>query len=640
MVISTPYEEQEKQYLDLIEKATDEEQVSAARSQLNNLSALKWDSISISDMDTEIRARFEAQDKGIYTTDYKNWAEQLKTGDTEETREYAKKLLKTSDKIIFSTTAKNKISQLKEEADSLAGSNLVDTGGTGQATLSGGTSYTVQTDENGVTTLIPTQDTTKVKEGTAIGGKVDVSKLTQDVTLLDRKTAWVDGNVEYHRIKTPNGFAVDSAILKRYYSVIDAEVYFGNEYVEDVHDIDWAIRQNVQPLFGYNSYTYDEVARGTRLIVGNFTIAFTSPNYLFSILKEANKANKTLIENMATYDIPKLSDTIEAQPRGKDYGSREKGHNAAMWPETFDIDIIVGEKTSIGNPVHIIILGAVIQSSQMVLNASASGGPPAIMEQYSFIAQDIRTSVLKPTGKTSTTQPEGANSSADATNTNLGDISKIHAPAVTLAEATALGKTVEELQAERDAEARKKYIDKMAEQEAKEMKERNENLSDSTYTYMKSILDKGGVNNIGGDQGTPTEGATMKVSPVYDHTGENIIGYQVDLAYPNATAAQAAQAAKQQMNTLSKIPNASRYEQTAIGQANEGKTISYMISKEGVEISPSEIKAVDPIGTTVPTTTESTNTEESAGKQSETVSKEEAAVKEVEEAKKKSAGGN
>lgn len=215
----------------------------------------------------------------------------------------------------------------------------------------------------------------------------------QDPNYLDKRPAWIDTNVEYKRRKTANGFAIDSAVIKRYYSVIDAEVYFGNEYVEDVHDINWSVRQNVTPLFGYNSYTYDEVARGNRTIFGSFTINFTSPNYLFSILEAANKANNTSITSMISYTVPKLASSAVPTPDGRTFGSRERGHHANMWPQTFDIDIIFGEKTGVGDPVHILILGCAIQSCQMMLSASAAGAPPAIMEQYSFIAQDIKTVV-------------------------------------------------------------------------------------------------------------------------------------------------------------------------------------------------------------------------------------------------------
>lgn len=486
MAIVTPYDEQEKAYLDIIDKATTVEEVSAAKAQLNNLSAIKWDTITLSDMSLEIDSRFAAQDKGIYTSSYKQWKETLETGTEEEAIEAAKKLLKTSDKIIYSTAAKNKTADIKEEQDRLAGDNRIETGGTGTATLSGGSAYTVTQDENGVFTIVPNDTSVPVKEGTVIGGRVDESKLEQDINLLDRRPAWTDTNIEYHRKKTADGFAVDSAIIKRYYSVIDAEVYFGNEYVEDIHDINWAIQQNVQPLFGYNSYTYDEIARGNRLIVGNFTIAFTSPNYLFSILAEAAKANGALVENMASYSVPKLSDKIEPVNRAKAYGAKETGHHGPMWPQTFDLDIIMGEKSGAGDPVHIIILGAAIQNCQTVLSASAAGTPPAVMEQYSFIARDVRTSVLSATGKTTAAAPQ------DSTTTPTTDTNEFSDGS--LEEDTALGNPTdqsevdaeeERLKREKEAEKKKK-VDEAVE-EAEDMK-KSEKIS--VTTEVKKIDDK------------------------------------------------------------------------------------------------------------------------------------------------------
>ena len=497
MAIVTPYDEQEKAYLDIIDRATTVEEVSEAKAQLNNLSAIKWDTITLSDMSLEIDSRFAAQDKGIYTSSYKQWKETLESGTEEEAIEAARKLLKTSDKIIYSTAAKNKTADIKEEQDRLAGDNRIETGGTGTATLSGGSAYTVTQDENGVFTIVPNDISVPIKEGAVIGGRVDESKLEQDVNLLDRRPAWTDTNIEYHRKKTADGFAVDSAIIKRYYSVIDAEVYFGNEYVEDIHDINWAIQQNVQPLFGYNSYTYDEIARGNRLIAGNFTIAFTSPNYLFSILAEAAKANGALVENMASYSVPKLSDRIEPVNRAKAYGAKETGHHAPMWPQTFDLDIIMGEKSGAGDPVHIIILGAAIQNCQTVLSASAAGTPPAVMEQYSFIARDVRTSVLSATGKTTAAAPQDNTTTTPATDTNesSGD---------SLEEDTALGKPTdqsevdaeeERLKREKEAEEKRKVDeaireaeDMKEEQEAEKEKQEEETQQEEPQTYHEKEM--------------------------------------------------------------------------------------------------------------------------------------------------------
>ena len=86
-----------------------------------------------------------------------------------------------------------------------------------------------------------------------------------------------------------------------------------------------------------------------------------------------------------------------------------------MWPETFDIDVIFGEKTGAGNPVHIIIKGVALKGCQMALSGAAAGVPPSIMEQYTFIAQDIRTVVIGSNGASTTADKTSATVSGSST---------------------------------------------------------------------------------------------------------------------------------------------------------------------------------------------------------------------------------
>lgn len=205
---------------------------------------------------------------------------------------------------------------------------------------------------------------------------------------LDQRPIHTPYQTSYHRTKTADGFKIDGTFLKRYYSVIDAEVFFGNEFVEDIAYIDWNVNQNVLPLFGYNSYTYDELARGNRIIQGVFDINFTSPNYLFQILKAAKDDS---ITTMKSYTVHVPQDSVAAintSLQGKGIDGNNRG---AIWPETFDIDIIYGQNTGIGDPVHIFLQGVAIQSCQQVLSGSATDSPPSVRERYTFLAKDIKT---------------------------------------------------------------------------------------------------------------------------------------------------------------------------------------------------------------------------------------------------------
>ena len=401
MATTTAYDSEIAAWKRKLDTAKTKEDVDAAKVKMISLSTEKWKSVnSVFDLDVEIERRLYNYRNGdtaehVNITNYAKWKKTLQQyGNSDYALLYARNLLTVSDQTGIIRSAKDKINQLQGTS----------TGNT-TASSASATIGSQPTDEDTTSTVVQDQSGTSYRLLTpaeimaaAPQTNIDLSSANAtaqktDPRLLDKRPAWIDTNIEQGRTKTVEGLISNSVYVKRYYSVIDAEVYFGNEYVEDVHDINWSIQQQVMPLFGFNSYTYDEVARGNRIIVGSFTINFTSPNYLFSILKAADKANTATVSAMSSYNVPKL-DKSKVTNRTSAYGAREAGHNTCLWPQTFDIDIIFGEKSEAGDPVHIILLGVVLQNCQTVLSASAAGAPPAVMEQYSFIAQDIRTVVV------------------------------------------------------------------------------------------------------------------------------------------------------------------------------------------------------------------------------------------------------
>lgn len=184
------------------------------------------------------------------------------------------------------------------------------------------------------------------------------------------------------KLKTKDGYVINSEYLKRYYSTIDAEIYFGNSFVDDVVNIQFQVQQNTMPLLGFNSYVFDEVAQGSRLIQGVFSINFTQPGYLYKILEAAKNTKNVYYPNI--YTVTKAKEQTVAEFKS---GEIIKAEKKPLWNTTFDIDIIYGQKTGKGNPVHVIL-------EQVVLNGCSSGldmsGNP-VMETYNFLAKDIKT---------------------------------------------------------------------------------------------------------------------------------------------------------------------------------------------------------------------------------------------------------
>lgn len=72
-----------------------------------------------------------------------------------------------------------------------------------------------------------------------------------------------------------------------YFSGADVAIYFGDTYVDEVAGISFVVQQQLQPVFGYGSYTFDAILKGTRLVEGSLRIPFRQAGYLFAVAREA-----------------------------------------------------------------------------------------------------------------------------------------------------------------------------------------------------------------------------------------------------------------------------------------------------------------------------------------------------------------
>ena len=162
----------------------------------------------------------------------------------------------------------------------------------------------------------------------------------------------------YDRVKTENGVQeISKQYLKRYYSSIDAQIYFGNYYVEDVSDIQWTVQQKNLPIYGFNSYTFDEIA----------------------------------IYNMKDYVVPvhdRILGEVHGAGDGKVKGAVAQDNHGYLWPQTFDIDVIYGHPERGNREVHIILEGVHIISCT---NGASVSDPTPTTEMYQFVAKDMKT---------------------------------------------------------------------------------------------------------------------------------------------------------------------------------------------------------------------------------------------------------
>ncbi|MEK1829059.1 hypothetical protein AAAC51_07870 [Priestia megaterium] len=101
-----------------------------------------------------------------------------------------------------------------------------------------------------------------------------------------------------------------------YYSGTDIRIYFGDMWLDEIVEIQWSVQEQVAPIFGYSSFTWDKVARGNRIVQGSFSINFKEVGYLQTIL---NSLSSNLKEKKQAFDSSKWEATFQPENNVK-YG--------------------------------------------------------------------------------------------------------------------------------------------------------------------------------------------------------------------------------------------------------------------------------------------------------------------------------
>lgn len=220
---------------------------------------------------------------------------------------------------------------------------------------------------------------------------------------------------------------------EEYFSGCDVSVYFGDAWIDEIVSINFALMEYVQPVFGYNSYVYDAVARGSRLVSGTFRINFRESFYLHKIIEDdsimsgtSDSWNKYAADRIAAdkeylqrnyLEITLANEDIDSQMQDKsleDMFKIAKAYQNQAWdkPTTtnsrtkffdqpargFEIIIMYGSKLSAvaGRPdyhrkfdipptTNYVITGVQLTSVQNVITPD---GTP-VYEDYTFIARDL-----------------------------------------------------------------------------------------------------------------------------------------------------------------------------------------------------------------------------------------------------------
>lgn len=160
---------------------------------------------------------------------------------------------------------------------------------------------------------------------------------------------------------------------RRYFSSTDAVVRFGNVPITEAINIQWCLVEPKMPLYGYNSFVFDEMAIGSRQITGAFVINYVTPFYLYKVqeTKDTGSDNNIIYDSTTESDNPSPGNT-----------------QFKYMPQDFDLVVSYGgESNTTAIPSSEIWIEHIhLQDCTQIVGEN---GEP-IFEKYSFIAKDMK----------------------------------------------------------------------------------------------------------------------------------------------------------------------------------------------------------------------------------------------------------
>lgn len=166
--------------------------------------------------------------------------------------------------------------------------------------------------------------------------------------------------------------------IRRYFSSIDTDVYFGDLLIDEMVAFDFIIDEKKMPIYGYNNFVAKRLITGQKTIQGSFAINFTRTFNMQEILE---------------------SEAVGTSIYANDYDTAQffcADDNKSIFDKGFDITLSYGEGKGEGsyNSCTQTLVGCHITSYRQAFDTS---GEP-ILDMYTFIAKDLvlNTEIFEP----------------------------------------------------------------------------------------------------------------------------------------------------------------------------------------------------------------------------------------------------
>jgi len=187
---------------------------------------------------------------------------------------------------------------------------------------------------------------------------------------------------------------VDQPYPELYYSGCDVGIFIGDRWVYDIITIQYTLTNNKSPIYGYMSEEFDAVAKGTKVVQGQFAIAFKDVDYLNRIL-DNYKGTSEFITTTSSKESDEQVSTKRFPTTPDEYGYKSSSFGDYINVEGFSIIVTFGDTTGYWRGGTYEILDNIHITSRSLV-CEPTGEP--IAEIYSFFARRINRKPLKTIG--------------------------------------------------------------------------------------------------------------------------------------------------------------------------------------------------------------------------------------------------
>ena len=146
--------------------------------------------------------------------------------------------------------------------------------------------------------------------------------------------------------------------VEEYYSSTDVRIYMDDEEQTEIGYINYSLQEQLKPIYGYSSRTFDDIAIGNRIVTGTFKVPIKNPENNSSVAEmnsviednySADAYNRQQQEEGALVDWIHTNNNPIYNPNTTDYINNNDNDTVTQWM----LDQLNNANTSVhltGNP--------------------------------------------------------------------------------------------------------------------------------------------------------------------------------------------------------------------------------------------------------------------------------------------------